>query len=569
MATERTGPMKAAVAMLSVALGLTVALALVTGVAEAENQTSPALIERLRQNLQAQAAGPEAAAAPATAPTAPGRPGKLRYSADDDRITLHVEDVDIRVVLELLSRKSQINIMPSTGVTGNVSANLYNVTLEQALEAILRANKFTPVREGDVIYVYTDSELKELFATRQPLIQKLYKPSFVRASELERLIKPHLSERGKVTVTTASAKGISASSDAAGGDDLATEDVILICDIEPCVKAAMDIIRQTDVRPKQVLIEITMLTVQLNESNHLGVQFETLTGWKHADNAATFTDLSSISHGTNTLANYDNSLGRFATQGFASGTGAGLKIGYVDGSVHLFLEALESVGDTDVLASPRIVVLNKQKAEIVIGQRLGFRTRTATETSTVEQVEFMDVGTQLRVRPWISSTGDIRLEIHPERSTGQINPDTELPEKSTTEVTTNVLVRDGQTIVIGGLMEDRNTKTVEKVPLLGDIPGLGTLFQRTIEKKTKTELLIFMTPHVASEPDQLKGMSDDERAGAKVIHEAVEPGAFDEHLRGLQRGAATQPATGSAGPGPADDEDDPEPAEGDADEIRR
>jgi general secretion pathway protein D len=105
-----------------------------------------------------------------------------------------------------------------------------------------------------------------------------------------------------------------------------------------------------------------------------------------------------------------------------------------------------------------------------------------------------------------------------------------------------VAIRDGQTIVIGGLMEDRNTSSISKVPVLGDIPGLGAIFQRRIEDKTKTELLIFITPHVALQPEELTGMSKDETAGAKIIDKAVEPGAFDEHMRGMERGASTRPA---------------------------
>jgi type II secretory pathway component GspD/PulD (secretin) len=98
-------------------------------------------------------------------------------------------------------------------------------------------------------------------------------------------------------------------------------------------------------------------------------------------------------------------------------------------------------------------------------------------------------------------------------------------------------IRDGQTIVIGGLMEDRKTDTISKVPLLGDIPWIGALFRRTINDVSKTELLIFLTPHVAKEPDVLKGMSKDELAGSKVPA-SLEPGSFDEHMKGMQRGAA-------------------------------
>jgi type II secretory pathway component GspD/PulD (secretin) len=103
-------------------------------------------------------------------------------------------------------------------------------------------------------------------------------------------------------------------------------------------------------------------------------------------------------------------------------------------------------------------------------------------------------------------------------------------------------IQDGQTVVIGGLMQDQKTENVQKIPLLGDIPGLGMLFRSSTTTKAKTELLIFMTPHVASKPDMLKGMSKDEMNGTKLTPNAIGPGVFQEHMEGMQRGAAaTQP----------------------------
>ena len=107
---------------------------------------------------------------------------------------------------------------------------------------------------------------------------------------------------------------------------------------------------------------------------------------------------------------------------------------------------------------------------------------------------------------------------------------------------------NGQTVVIGGLMEDRKTQTIDKVPFLGDIPVLGNLFRRKQTTTAKTELLIFLTPHVAARPDQLTGMSADEQDGTKLVPNAVYPGGFDEHMQGLKRGATTLPATREARP---------------------
>ncbi len=115
-------------------------------------------------------------------------------------------------------------------------------------------------------------------------------------------------------------------------------------------------------------------------------------------------------------------------------------------------------------------------------------------------------------------------------------------------------IQDGQTVVIGGLMQDQKTETISKFPLLGDIPGLGFLFRRTVSSKQKTELLIFLTPHVAPRPELLKGMSKDEMRGTRLTPNAVAPGAFQEHMEGMRRGA-TQPSTKD------DDIVPPDPAE--------
>ncbi len=105
-------------------------------------------------------------------------------------------------------------------------------------------------------------------------------------------------------------------------------------------------------------------------------------------------------------------------------------------------------------------------------------------------------------------------------------------------------IRDGQTIVIGGMMQDQLTKEIDKIPFLGDIPVLGLLFQHTNEVKQKTELLIFLTPHVAKQPDELKQMTESEQSGTKIVQEAVDTGAYQNHLKGMKLGASTRPTSG-------------------------
>src|SRR5207248_1462879 len=157
------------------------------------------------------------------------------------------------------------------------------------------------------------------------------------------------------------------------------------------------------------------------------------------------------------------------------------------------------------------------------------------------------------VTPHINPDGLVIMDVNPIISalSGQTVPitaGTGAPIINERSAYSRVGILDGQTIVIGGLMEDKKTQTVSKIPILGDIPGLGLLFQRNQYGKTKTELLIFLTPHVASKPEQLKGMSKDETNGTKLTPNAVAPGAFQEQMRGMQRGGTTEPSTTQPAP---------------------
>ena len=140
---------------------------------------------------------------------------------------------------------------------------------------------------------------------------------------------------------------------------------------------------------------------------------------------------------------------------------------------------------------------------ILIGSQLGYISSTVTETSTAQSVQFLEVGTQLRLRPFISTDGTIRMEIHPELSTGsvEVKNNFTLPQKEVTQVTTNVMTRDGCTVIIGGLMRTDLDTTTTQVPLLGSLPGVGFLFRHKTDTQVKREVLVLITPHIVYEPD--------------------------------------------------------------------
>ena len=224
------------------------------------------------------------------------------------------------------------------------------------------------------------------------------------------------------------------------------------------------------------------MSVNLNDKDEFGVDFEVLRNPNHIRIAS------------------GNPLGSLAQMDFTNG---GLKVGFLDSSLALFLNALESVGDTNVIATPRLMCLNKQRAEILIGEQLGYVSTTQTETSTTQSVEFLEVGTQLRIRPFISSDGMVRMEVHPELSTGNVRlvGDFTLPDKRVTQVTTNIMVRDGCTVIIGGLLRDETSTTATQIPLFGSLPVIGPIFRQSSEEIGRQEILVLITPRIVYEPE--------------------------------------------------------------------
>jgi type IV pilus assembly protein PilQ len=220
-----------------------------------------------------------------------------------------------------------------------------------------------------------------------------------------------------------------------------------------------------------------ILSVKLNDQNKMGVN------WEFLRNKANIRLLAG------------NPAASLA--GISGGDGA-LKVGFLDGNLGSLVEALETVGETTVIASPRLMVLNKQRAEIQIGEQLGYVNTTVTENASTQSVSFLEVGTLLRLRPFIATDGLIRLEVHPELSTGAVTVQSglTLPNKSVTQVTTNVMCRDGNTVVLGGLLREDLKNDTKQLPFLGNVPVLGALFRNRTETVDRSEVIALITPRI-------------------------------------------------------------------------
>ncbi|MDD5136561.1 MAG: energy transducer TonB, partial [Candidatus Omnitrophica bacterium] len=247
-----------------------------------------------------------------------------------------------------------------------------------------------------------------------------------------------------------------------------------------------------DDKLQQVLIEAKIIQITLDDNFKLGVDWQAL-----IRRIGEF-------HKTISLT----SAFELAAQNALGPPGAQLVIGSLtEGDWGAMIQMLKTVGDTDLLSSPRITALNNQEAKIMIGTSQPYATNTVTQTTglatTATNLTFIDVGVKLYVTPTINKEGFVTMRIRPEVSSTTSNytygtPATTVPIVETTQAETSVTVKDGTTIIIGGLIKDQRSSSVNKIPLLADIPVIGEMFKKTINQIVKQELVVFLTPHIVT-----------------------------------------------------------------------
>lgn len=427
---------------------------------------------------------------------APGTPRARIESAPaagegDHRFRFDIRDTDIREVLKMLGEHGGLNIIPSRNVTGSVSAVLSDVSIPQALEVILRQSGYISRRDGPFLHVGTPQDFDDLDRSLDRIGTRVYRPNYVQASELEALLTPLLTPTtGRISVTSPAKTGIGMDSTTAGGNDYAMADALLVQDYEAVLAQIDQVVAEIDRRPLQVAIEAMILAVRLDDVHRFGVDWRLLRDKN--------TIRLGIGSPTEPLTNVN--------------LAGGMTVAFLDSSLGAFLEALETIGETNVISTPRLTCLNKQRAEILIGAELGYVSTTVTETAATQTVEFLEVGTALRLRPYISSDGLIRMEIHPELSTGNVRVEQgfTLPDKEVTQVTTNVMVRDGSTIIIGGLLREDLTTVTTQIPFFGGLPVVGWMFRTRTQETERRELLVLVTPRIMY--DQESAFEGDEGA---------------------------------------------------------
>ncbi|MBN1844261.1 MAG: type II secretion system secretin GspD [Sedimentisphaerales bacterium] len=276
------------------------------------------------------------------------------------------------------------------------------------------------------------------------------------------------------------------------------------------------ILKELDKPVPQVLIKVLLAEVTHDNSLDLGVEFSLLNLRSSGGSTSTSTDF-----------------------GVAVLSG-GLVVQTLEGDLDVTLRALETQGKLNILSRPYILTSNNQAATITVGEEVPFirNTRTTETGQTINTIEYEDIGIILEVTPTINPEGLVTMDVRPEISTTTAKTvpisetvDAAVFAKRSSE--SRVAIRDGQTIVIGGLVQDREVETVDKVPLLGDIPLVGLLFQRRQSETQKTELLIFLTPHVALKDQELRKITDRENARSHLFQNPSEFPAFEEHFEAM------------------------------------
>jgi len=469
-------------------------------------------------------------------------------SGNPDNVTFDFKDADIQNVLKIISYKSGVNIISSPEVTGAVSIRLVNVPWEKALDAILTAHNFGYEWLNDKIIMVGSVEklsqkkkarleersqekkveLEEKKASLElsvrekkdavenvPLDTQAFVLNFSKADEIKTAVQNLISARGKIMLEPRT-------------------NTLIITDTMASLSKIEEIINKLDRMTPQVLIEAKIIETTLGNTEKLGIDWTLRISAKGATRPITWPFMAH-SKGINndylplvqapstlertTISQVDSQTGQIINTTSTETLFHKLVNGFPDVQTNLFtfgtlnfsemsavMEILAQRSDTKILSNPRIVTLNNREAKILVGSIVpipNYEYSKDTGTRVVSGYTDQEIGVGLSVIPNINERDYITLNVRPtiDQIIGYTGPNNERPIISTRNAETNVMIKDGQTLVIGGLISEKKTRYKKKIPILGDIPGLDYLFSKKEDSIDRTELLIFISPHIIREAD--------------------------------------------------------------------
>jgi type II secretory pathway component GspD/PulD (secretin) len=362
-------------------------------------------------------------------------------------ISINVLDMDIAEVMAMLATKEQVNILVNNGVEGEISLNLYDVTIKQAIKAAARAGGYAAEIIGNTFYIVKPDEVGSRHKSSITTV-RTFNIRYSDPQKVKTIIEEYLSDYGVVTV-------------------LEDRNMLVVEDTPEHVARVSTILKSIDETPSQILIEAKILEITLSDSNAYGINW------------------------TKVFNNGETAIG---VQGLTS-PASGLFVNTIKDTFEATLEALYLRNDVRTLSSPNLVTRENTEASVIIGDRQGYRVTTTINQVTTESVEFLESGVILRVLPTVDESGNIIMQIHPEVSTGFISTDG-IPSQQTTEVTTEVLTQDGRPIFIGGLIKNNVTDSKSGVPFISKIPLIGALFSSRTRGSNNTETVVLISPYI-------------------------------------------------------------------------
>ena len=425
-----------------------------------------------------------------------------RFAYTGEKLSLNFQDIDVRSVLQLIADFTDLNLVASDTVQGNITLRLQNVPWDQALDLVLKTKGLDKRKIGNVLLVAPADEIaarerQELEAQKQiaelaPLRREVLQLNYAKASDIAGLYKEY-SE-------TAEAKDMRGS---VIFDDRTNS---LIANLtEDRLDELRRIVTQLDIPVRQVMIEARIVEANVGYDKSLGVRWGgAFTGddkWTvYGKDGAISADDDGVLRlpGTDKVGEFELEDGTapvpFVDMG-AIGSTSGLGIGFITDNVILDLQlsAMENTGNGEVVSQPKVVTSDKETAKILKGSEVPYSTVSDSGT----EVQFKEAALALEVTPQITPDNRVVLDVKVNKDEPDwANAVDGVPPINKNEVNAKVLVADGETIVIGGVYSNAQTKSVEKVPFLGDLPFLGRLFRHDTVSDSKSELLIFLTPRI-------------------------------------------------------------------------
>jgi type IV pilus assembly protein PilQ len=391
------------------------------------------------------------------------------------RVTLEFSDADIRKIFQLIAEVSQLNFLIADDVSGTISIKLVNVPWDQALDVILDAKGLGMQREGNIVQIKPKSKIQsqadeDLLAKKaveraMELRTAVFEVNYAATTDVAAQFAALKSERGTITK-----------------DDRTSR--VIVKDIQTALDEMKVLLRTLDAPEKQVMIEARIVEASSSFTRDLGVQW----GLHFKDGSASVLGINSVD---STFGGVVSTAGPSSTG--SGGIGMGVSFGKLTSNIQLDmrLSAAATIGQVKIISTPKVVTLNNKAAKISQGQSIPYQTTSAEGTKT----EFVEAALTLEVTPHITADGAVSMKIKASNnSPGTGSP----PPINKKEATTELVVANGETTVIGGIYVDSDTETDTGIPFMADIPLLGWLFKSNSKTKTKTELLIFITPKLVN-----------------------------------------------------------------------